>query len=270
MRGRQTVVFTIIILAFVVLCESFVIAGMYVSREREKQNAEEYKVQADALIDDCNRYALDNARLREKNDILDAENAKLNSELQAAITDAALQQNEQKNGESAAGCLPLPDAPTNVISVEDYEIVIEQIQSDQSSFQRRCLTDTEYDSPFRGARYYEHEGKRAYCSALSTNYTKNIGDVFQVELECGYIFNVICSDFKNPLNDTRSDWYGTPCQNYDGEDAACIIELVSDIDILPEIVGNAGTFTAMPELGGLHGHGGNVVRLTKIGRWWEP
>ena len=64
--------------------------------------------------------------------------------------------------------------------------------------------------------------------------------------------------------------YGTSCTNYDGQDAVCLFEFVVDWTKLPRIVKDAGTFTVLPQFGGLYGDGGNIVKLTKIGRWWKP
>lgn len=204
---------------------------------------------------------------------LAADNERLKAEL------AALSQPEEEEQEDA---LPLPFCPTNIISVEPYRIFDCYNEwdgtamyknaftqgTDQELLQRDCFTETE--GIFKGVRYYEFGGVRAYCSALSTNYTSEIGTVFEIELENGYVFDVICADYKNPLQDPRLDWLGTPCTNYDGQLTTCIVEFVVDMEQIPEEVTAAGTFTVLEELGGLHGTGGNVKSIKKLGRWWEP
>lgn len=194
-----------------------------------------------------------------------ADNARLKAERDAALS----QQEETGNVEIAAEpeqgvLLPLPAAPTNVISMESYNIFVEN--SEQAMLQEECFTD-DY---FQGVRYYIRAGMTAYCAALSTNYADEIGTVLEVSLCNGVSFNIICADFKNPLGDPRKDWYGTPCRNYPGQDAVCVIEFVVDMERIPRAVKTAGTFTAMPELGGLYGEGGNIKEIRKIGRWWKP
>lgn len=194
-----------------------------------------------------------------------ADNARLKAERDAALS----QQEETENVEIAAepergDLLPLPAAPTNVISMESFNIFVEN--SEQAMLQEDCFTD-DY---FQGVRYYLHDETKAYCAALSTNYADEIGTVLEVTLCNGVSFNVICADFKNPLGDPRKDWYGSPCRNYSGQDAVCVIEFVVDMERIPRAVKTAGTFTAMPELGGLYGEGGNIKEIRKVGRWWKP
>lgn len=194
-----------------------------------------------------------------------ADNARLTAERDAAKEQRKEPENFQKAAEpERGGLLPLPAAPTNVISMESYNIFV--MNSEQAMLQEDCFTD-DY---FQGVRYYLHDETKAYCAALSTNYADEIGTVLKVTLCNGVSFNVICADFKNPLGDPRTDWYGTPCRNYSEQDAVCVIEFVVDMKRIPYGVRRAGTFTAMPELGGLYGDGGNVVKLTKLGRWWKP
>ena len=221
--------------------------------------------------------SLENARLTYRVDELtrDLEVERTNTKmLERALLDSVTESDNESAAQAAetgaASSCPLPDKPTNIISIEDC--YSEAFTPDTQQHQLQCVCHTERDpkSPFLGARYYEYEGHRAYCSALSTNYTKDIGTVFEVELECGFTFNVICADYKNALDDPRKDWYGTPCRNHDHEDAVCIIELLSELPALDIDTAYHGTFTAQEVLGGLHGHGGNVKRLTKIGRKWEP
>ena len=206
-----------------------------------------------------------NAGLMADNARLTADNARLTAERDAAKT----QQVEPEIVENAAepergDLLPLPAAPTNVISMESYNIFVKN--SEQAMLQDACFTD-DY---FQGVRYYLHDGTKAYCAALSTNYADEIGTVLEVTLCNGVSFNVICADFKNPLGDPRTDWYGSPCRNYSDQKAVCVIEFVVNMERIPSSVRIAGTFTAMPELGGLYGEGGNIKEIRKVGRWWKP
>lgn len=195
-----------------------------------------------------------------------ADNARLTAERDAAKT----QQEEPEIVENAAepergDLLPLPSVSTNMISMEPFGNFAKN--SEQAILQEDCFTA---DGFFEGVRYYLHDGAVAYCAALSTNYAAEIGTVLEVTLCNGVNFNVICADFKNPLDDPRSDYYGTPCRNYQGMDAVCILEFVVDMEKIPDRVKKAGTFTVFPELGGLYGYGGNIKSIRRLGRWWKP
>lgn len=255
------------------------------------------KEQIEAMEKIVENYKAELKRTYEKNEDLFAENLALQrrqnaaSEAWSAITAAITQQKETKKPETAAPeakpepensgeVMPIPDAPTNVLSCEPYMTKEKDesgniryknafaANSEQAMLQEDCFTD-DY-GPFQGVRYYLHDGTAAYCAALSTNYAGEIGTVLEVTLRNGVSFNVICADFKNPLGDLRKDWYGTPCRNYSEQDAVCVIEFVVDMERIPNGVRTAGTFTAMPELGGLYGEGGNIKEIRKVGRWWKP
>lgn len=196
-----------------------------------------------------------------------ADNAKLTAERDAAKAQQKQPENVEIVAEPERGdLLPLPAAPTNIISMESYNIFVKN--SEQAMLQEDCFTE-DY-GPLQGVRCYLHDGTTAYCAALSTNYADEIGTVLEVTLCNGVKFNVICADFKNPLGDPRKDWYGTPCRNYTEQDAVCVIEFVVVMERIPRSVRTAGTFTAMPELGGLYGEGGNIKEIRKVGRWWKP
>lgn len=212
-----------------------------------------------------------------------ADNARLTAERDAAKT----QQKETKKPETAAPeakpepensgeVLPIPDAPTNVLSCEPYMTKEKDesgniryknafaANSEQAMLQEDCFTDE------NGIRYYKTGGKKCLCAALATAYSTEIGTVFEAELKNGTKLLIICADFKNPLEEANEPIYGTPCANYDVQDAVCLFEFVVDWTKLPRIVKDAGTFTVLPQFGGLYGDGGNVVKLTKLGRWWKP
>ncbi len=116
----------------------------------------------------------------------------------------------------------------------------------------------------------QNAASEAWSAALATAYSTEIGTVFEAELKNGTKLLIICADFKNPLEEANEPIYGTPCTNYDDQDAVCLFEFVVDWTKLPRIVKDAGTFTVLPQFGGLYGDGGNVVKLTKLGRWWKP
>ena len=253
------------------------------------------KEQIEAMEKIVENYKAELKRASDKNLVLNAENIALQrrqnaaSEAWSAITAAITQRNAQKNAETAAPepapepeapkdgeLMPIPDAPTNVLSCEPYMTKEKDesgniryknafaANSEQAMLQEDCFTDE------NGIRYYKTGGKKCLCAALATAYSAEIGTVFAVTLHCGEKMYVICADFKNPLSEAGEPVYGTPCTNYDGEDALGLIEFVVDWTKLPRVVKDAGTFTILPNFGGLYGIGGNVVKMEKLGRWWKP
>lgn len=251
------------------------------------------KEQIEAMDKIVENYKAELKRASDKNLVLNAENIALQrrqnavSEAWSAITAAISQQKETKRPETAAPeakpepensgeVMPIPDAPTNVLSCEPYMTKETDesgniryknafaANSEQAMLQEDCFTDE------NGIRYYKTGGKKCLCAALATAYSTEIGTVFEAELKNGTKLLIICADFKNPLEEANEPIYGTPCTNYDDQDAVCLFEFVVDWTKLPRIVKDAGAFTVLPQFGGLYGDGGNVVKLTKLGRWWKP
>ena len=270
MKVKRKMVAEIIIISLLAV-SSVLAAVLAIHNIRELQDTH---IRYEHLTEYNSELELENERLTHLNDELkqDLEIERTNSKmLERALLDSITEAEEQEEEpEPDPNVMPLPDKPTNIISIEDCYSPAFTPDTPQGQLQNVCRTDRDSRSPFQGARYYLYNGIKAYCTAISTNYTKEIGTVFEVELENGFIFYVIAADYKNSLDDPRKDWYGTPCKNHDHEEAVCIIELLSELPALDIDTAYHGTYTAQEVLGGLHGHGGNVKRLTKIGRWWEP
>ena len=245
------------------------------------------KEQIEAMDKIVENYKAELKRTYEKNKDLFAENLALQrrqnaaSEAWSAITAAISQQKETKKPETAAPeakpepensgeVMPIPDAPTNVLSCEPYMTKEKDesgniryknafaANSEQAMLQEDCFTDE------NGIRYYKTGGKKCLCAASATAYSTEIGTVFEAELKNGTKLLFICADFKNPIEEANEPIYGTSCTNYDGQDAVCLFEFVVDWAKLPRIVKDAGTFTVLPQFGGLYGDGGNIVKLTKL------
>ena len=189
--------------------------------------------------------------------------------------------------------------PTNKFTGEPYLIerdgrMVDAFKknSEQSMLQEDCATD-----PETGIRYYiDSDGKHYFCAALGGAFGTEIGIAYQVTLENGYTFPVITADFRHPIDaeheiyallgvdqahdygDFRDLYFGSDgkwhlgqvLKNYDGEDVLAVIEFVVDMRVIPHSVRDAGTFTVLEKFGGLHGHGGNVKSIKKLGRWWAP
>lgn len=141
--------------------------------------------------------------------------------------------------------------------------------------QSACYTDE------LGLRYFLHNGKKYYCVAMGGAYGVDIGDIWDVTLECGTEFGIILSDYQHSIdppdpNDFgeiyERDIYGNVVdilRNYDGEPVCHVLEFVVEIDKLNPYILGAGTVSAIKEFGGLYGDGGNIVDISYIGRAWS-
>lgn len=161
-----------------------------------------------------------------------------------------------------AESLPLPDGHTNIISGMPYSTIRDK-GSDQWKLQcdKRTFTDD------NGIRCF-FDGHRTYIlTALGSAYTHTIGDAFHVTLRCGYEFDAICADFKD---DGSVPFFGHSATNYDDQPVTCVLEFIYDESVLDDTVRFAGTFTVLPEFGGLYGDGGDIVKIEYLGRTWRP
>ena len=154
----------------------------------------------------------------------------------------------------------LPYGMTNTLRFMDYKEITDK-NSIQYRLQEDC--DTDVDS---GIRVYYVNGTDYYCAALGSAYGRDIGDTWHVTLACGTEFDIILADFKD---DGTTDYFGHPDKNYDGEQCTNVIEFITDEDYAPSSAQAAGTYTVFGILGGLHGKGGNIEKMTYTGRVWE-
>lgn len=210
---------------------------------------------------------IQNGKLQNRLDKLEAENDELRQALKAALTAppaAEPQQEPEKRCEKAAASPSLVPVgiATNMYCCEPYNKFDKN--SDQAILQEDCFTDTS-----TGIRYFLQDGKNYLCAAMATAYGTEIGRTFAVKLENGNSFDVIVADFKHPIDNVRADDFGDACTNYDGEDALCILEFVVDMAYVPKAVKDAGTMSVLDFFGGLHGHGGNIVEIKDTGRKWK-
>lgn len=197
----------------------------------------------------------------------------------------------------------LRETPTNKFTCEPY--LVERNgsmtsaftkNSDQARLQEDCATD-----PETGIRYYyDGSGTHYLCAALGHAFGMEIGTAYEVTLQNGYVFPLILADYMHPVNEdheiydilrvlshvTPDKAYGNYFElrqmpdghwepgefhrNYDDEEVLHVIEFVADVRVIPHAVRDAGTFTVLEQFGGLHGHGGCITKITKIGRVWEP
>jgi hypothetical protein len=113
-------------------------------------------------------------------------------------------------------------------------------------------------------------------------YGIDIGDAWRVTLANGAEFNVIRADYQHDISDPDPDDFGEryeydsagnivgPLRNYDGEECVHVLEFIADLDKLPQEAKDAGGMHGVDYFGGIHGNGGNIVKLKYLGRKWEP
>ena len=148
--------------------------------------------------------------------------------------------------------------------------------SDQRKLQNECYTDY-----YTGIKVYEADGERYFCAAMASAYGIEVGEAWQVTLDCGSIFNVILSDFQQPIIDPDPNYFGEiwlrdssgniidVLRNYDEEPVCHVLEFVVDLDALHPDAKQAGTMSALDYFGGLYGNGGNIVNMKYLGKVWN-
>ena len=160
--------------------------------------------------------------------------------------------------------LPPEGVHTNTFRCEDYRLF--DPRSEQFKLQKCCCT-----SMRTGIREYISKTADVYlCAAMGGAYGTQIGQAYAVRLRNGYRFNVIVADFKHPIDEASPYDYGDSDTNYDGDECINIIEFVVDMDVVPQEVKQAGTMSALPEMGGLYGYGGDIVKIERLGKVWRP
>ena len=211
------------------------------------------------LQEDNRLLVLEKISLTEKNDELYDDNTRLSAayreleEKYSALLEAPAEINDT--------ALPLPEGHTNVISGMPYT-TIKNKASEQWKLQLEAYTDVD------GIRCYT-DGKRDYIlSAMGSMYTHTIGDAFHVVLRCGSEFDVMCGEFKN--DGTDPNFFGHPTKHADGYDVTCVLEFIYDAEHINSKALQAGNFCNIECFGGLHGDGGDIVRIEYLGRKWEP
>lgn len=145
----------------------------------------------------------------------------------------------------------------------------------QYRLQSACYTDE------KGLRYFLHNDKKYYCVAMGGAYGIDIGDTWDVTLECGSTFGIILSDYQHSTEDVdpndfgeiyERDRYGNVIgilRNYDGEPVCHVLEFVAEMSRLDRYILGAGTTSALEEFGGLYGDGGNIIDISYKGRAWN-
>ncbi len=155
----------------------------------------------------------------------------------------------------------LPEGHTNVISGMPYTTITNK-RSEQWALQLQAFTGK------YGIRCY-FDGEHIYfLAAMGSAYGRTIGDAFRVTLRCGTEFYVMLGDFKD--DGTDPDFFGHPTKHIDGYDVTCVLEFIYDKKHIDSKAQQAGNFCNIDYFGGLHGDGGDIVKIEYLGRRWEP
>ena len=155
----------------------------------------------------------------------------------------------------------LPEGHTNVISGMPYTTITDK-KSEQWALQLQAHTGK------YGIRCY-FDGDRIYfLSAMGSAYGRTIGDAFRVTLKCGTVMYIMLGEFKD--DGTDPNFFGHPTKHADGYDATCVLEFIYDAANINSKALQAGNFCNIECFGGLHGYGGDIVKIEYLGRKWEP
>ena len=210
-------------------------------------------------------------RLQQSNELLKSVNEALlkrGAEYRAEINKLkAMQTQAETRDESLAPSKDysydrLPGTPTNFYTCEPYDRFAKN--SDQAILQEECFTDA-----YTGIRYITIDGTPYKCVAMATAYGTEIGNTYEIELECGTVEHIIMADFKHDISKPSAGDFGDPCVNYDGRDCINVIEFVCDMKEVESVVKSMGTMGVLNEYGGIYGTGGNIKRITFTGRKWR-
>lgn len=156
---------------------------------------------------------------------------------------------------------PLPEGHTNVISGMPYTTITDK-KSEQWALQLQAFTGK------YGIRSY-FDGDRIYfLAAMGSAYGRTIGDAFRVTLKCGTVMYVMLGEFKD--DGTDPNFFGHPTTHADGYDVTCVLEFIYDAKHINSKALQAGNFCNIECFGGLHGYGGDIVKIEYLGRKWEP
>lgn len=248
-----------IVLVIFIIISVFVALGLVTAREPiEYENTPVYGKQIEELTERVNQLSAENMSLWTRVGAL--EEAAATKETEPVILEEDIF--VEYEADSSKERLPECDA-TNTYRCMDYR-KLTNTRSEQYALQRECYNHDEY-----GIRVFSYGGKDYFCAALGSAYGRTIGDTWTITLECGTVFNVILSDFKD--DGTVDNFFGHSDINYDGDkNVINIVEFVVDMEYVPEKVVDAGTMSALPEFGGLYGSGGNVAKIEYTGQVWFP
>ena len=155
----------------------------------------------------------------------------------------------------------LPEGRTNVISGMPYTTITNK-RSEQWALQLQAFTGK------YGIRCYFDGDHIYFLAAMGSAYGREIGNAFRVTLKCGTELYVMLGEFKD--DGTDPNFFGHPTTHADGYDVTCVLEFIYDAEKIDNRALQAGNFCNIEYFGGLHGDGGDIVKIEYLGRRWEP
>ena len=155
----------------------------------------------------------------------------------------------------------LPEGHTNMISGMPYTSITDK-KSEQWKLQLQAYTGK------YGIRCYSDGDRTYFLAAMGSAYGREIGTAFRVTLKCGTEMYVMLGEFKD--DGTDPNFFGHPTTHADGYDVTCVLEFIYDAEHINSKALQAGNFCNIECFGGLHGYGGDIVKIEYLGRRWEP
>ena len=264
-------IFEIIVIIILAISAVFAIILMSFNLQALKEARSEldtYKTENNVLNQCYDNLFRENAELENQ---LEAER-KNSKELRKIIIDYEIAANSQQEEPEPAAVKEekilqanakerLPEGHTNVISGMPYTTITDK-KSEQWALQLRAYTGK------YGIRSY-FDGDRIYfLAAMGSAYGRTIGDTFRVTLRCGTVLYVMLAEFKD--DGTDPNFFGHKTTHADGYDVTCVLEFIYDAANINSKALQAGNFCNIECFGGLHGYGGDIVKIEYLGRRWEP
>lgn len=156
---------------------------------------------------------------------------------------------DKGTGEKIVGQdMDLPDLPTDRKVVTHYG-VYNIPGTPHNRMQQLAWTDD------LGCRRYGNY----YIVGLGSAYADRIGETFEIELDTGFVFQIITGDMKADVHTDPTNRYA-PIVNYDGLDSANILEFIVDKNVLAKAAYQWGGVDYYEQFKG------NIVRMTYLGR----
>lgn len=218
---KDVLIFVLLALGFIGLCNH--VTNHFNTTQNKLQMIAEQLEEQNELIQKYNYNLEEYKKLVEKNKIESTNDTVLNitTDINENITlnkntDSVTNTIEASSQWEVGEEVPLPSIPTNMKFCTDY-----RWYSIEGTPHKR-LQDASYTDEF-GCRRYNDD----FCVGLGSFYSNRIGDRFEVTLDTGVVFTIITGDMKADIHTDETNRY-RPCVNYEGEEAANVLEFIID------------------------------------------
>ena len=94
-----------------------------------------------------------------------------------------------------------------------------------------------------------------YCVAMGSYYSQTLGDLFEIQTECGS-FKVIICDFKSDEHTDKKNQYTTS--------NGCVVEFYVDIELLDDTAKQMGNISCVDK-----NFVGKIIAVNKLGNYFE-